>query len=110
MTQTATSQENCIQTCQECQVTCAQTLTDHCLQQGGDHVEQQHVKMMLDCIAACVACVDFVSRNSNHHALYCKACAEICRACAESCEKVGGMEQCVEACRTCAQTCDSMAA
>lgn len=108
-TATASMQE-CIQNCQECQTTCANTLTSHCLVEGGDHVEQTHVKLMLDCIAACSACVDFMSRNSDNHSLYCRACAEICKACAESCEKVGGMEKCVECCRTCEQSCSSMAA
>ncbi len=110
MTQTATSKDTCIQNCHECQVTCAQTLSEHCLKAGGDHTQQHHVKAMLDCIAACAACVDFMSRNSDHHALYCKACAEVCKACADSCEKVGGMDKCVEACRACAETCGSMAA
>ncbi|MCA9211696.1 MAG: four-helix bundle copper-binding protein [Planctomycetales bacterium] len=110
MTQTATSKDTCIQNCHECQVTCAQTLSEHCLKVGGDHTQQDHVKAMLDCIAACAACVDFMSRNSDHHALYCKACAEICKACADSCEKVGGMDKCVESCRACADTCGSMAA
>ena len=80
MTQTATSKDTCIQNCHECQVTCAQTLSEHCLKAGGDHTQQHHVKAMLDCIAACAASVDFMSRNSDHHALYCKACAEVCRA------------------------------
>lgn len=109
MTQTATSQDTCIQNCHECQVTCARTLTDHCLQQGGGHTQQHHVKAMLDCISACAACVDFMSRNSEQHALYCKACAETCRICADTCEKVGGMDKCVEACRACAESCESMA-
>ena len=104
-TATASMQE-CIQNCQECQTICANTLTSHCLVEGGDHVEQTHVKLMLDCIAACSACVDFMSRNSDNHSLYCRACAEICK----SCEKVGGMEKCVECCRTCEQSCSSMAA
>ena len=110
MSQTTTSSNQCIQDCRECQVTCSQMLTDHCLKEGGPHVEQKHVKIMLDCIAACAACVDFMSRNSQFHSHYCKACAEICRACADSCERVGGMDKCVEACRTCAETCKSMAA
>ena len=102
------SMKECIENCHECQVTCSQTLTDHCLEQGGDHVQQQHVKVMLDCIAACAACIDFMSRNSDNHAMYCKACAEVCRACAESCEKVGNMDECVKACRKCEQSCSSM--
>lgn len=104
------SMKQCLADCQECQVICAGMFTSHCLSEGGAHVEQTHVNLMLDCIAACAACVDFMSRNSTHHALYCRACAEICKACADSCERVGGMEKCVECCRKCQKSCLSMAA
>ncbi|WP_153557740.1 four-helix bundle copper-binding protein [Roseimaritima sediminicola] len=104
------SKQDCIRNCQECQTTLADMLTDTCLKEGGDHVAQQHVKVMLDCMASCSACIDFMSRNSDFHKHYCRACAEICKACAESCEKVGGMDKCVECCRKCEQSCTAMAA
>ncbi len=110
MSTTSASMKQCLAACQECQVVCAGMLTNHCLAEGGDHVGQTHVKLMLDCIAACSACIDFMSRNSEHHALYCRACAEICNACADSCEQVGGMEECVKCCRKCHKSCSSMAA
>ncbi|MFG0288349.1 MAG: four-helix bundle copper-binding protein [Rhodopirellula sp. JB044] len=108
-TATASKQE-CIDNCQECQTIVSDMLTATCLAEGGDHVEQNHVKLMLDCIAACNACVGFMSRNSDYHAHYCKACAEICKACADSCEQVGGMDKCVECCRKCEESCIAMAA
>ncbi len=62
MSTTTVSMKQCIENCQECQTACANMLTSHCLSEGGDHVAQTHVKRMLDCIAACAACVDFMSR------------------------------------------------
>ncbi|MCR9206889.1 MULTISPECIES: four-helix bundle copper-binding protein [Rhodopirellula] len=109
MSSATASKQDCIENCQECQTTCADTLTNHCLSEGGDHVEQMHVKLMLDCVAACNACVDFMSRNSSYHSHYCKACAEICKACADSCEKVGNMDECVACCRKCYESCSAMA-
>ena len=88
MSTATASMKECIENCQECQTTCADTLTSHCLSEGGDHVGHTHVKLMRDCIAAC---------------------AEICKACADSCEKVGNMDKCVECCRNCQQSCSAMA-
>ena len=42
MTQTATSHETCIQNCHECQVTCTQTLSEHCLKEGGEHTGRHY--------------------------------------------------------------------
>ncbi len=109
MSSTTASQQDCIQNCQECQITCASMLTSHCLSEGADHGDQKHVKLMLDCIAACSTCVDFMSRNSDYDSNYCKACAEICQACADSCEEIGNMDKCVECCRKCAESCSAMA-
>ncbi|QDV12880.1 hypothetical protein CA51_27660 [Rosistilla oblonga] len=109
MSAATASKQECIKNCQECQTTCAEQLTSHCLVEGGGHVQQEHVQRMLDCIAACKACIDFMSRNSEYHALYCKACAEVCKACADSCERVGDMDQCVACCRKCEQSCSAMA-
>ncbi|WP_417746508.1 four-helix bundle copper-binding protein [Rosistilla oblonga] len=110
MSEATASKQECIKNCQECQTTCADQLTSHCLVEGGEHVQQEHVQRMLDCIAACKACIDFMSRKSEYHALYCKACAEVCKACADSCEQVGDMDQCVACCRKCEQSCSAMAA
>ncbi len=110
MSSATVSKQECIQNCQECQVILSDMLTQTCLVQGGEHVEQTHVKLMLDCIAACNACVSFMSRNSDFHGQYCKACAEICSDCADSCQQVGNMKNCVDSCRKCSQSCDSMAA
>ena len=109
MASSTISKQDCLRNCQECQTTLANMLTETCLVEGGAHVEQNHVKLMLDCMAACAACVDFMSRNSDFHQNYCQACAEICKACGDSCEEVGGMDDCVKCCRKCEKSCSAMA-
>lgn len=93
--------------CHECHDMCLDTLVNHCLEQGGAHVEQTHVRLMMDCIQMCQTCADFMHRNSRHSAAVMAACAEICEACAESCEEIGGeeMERCARMCRECAAHC-----
>lgn len=104
--------KNCIETCNECRDECEVVLYQHCLETGGKHVEQKHVKLMADCIEACQTAAHFMLRGSDNHALYCNACAEICEACADSCEEIGGkeMEDCAETCRKCAESCREMSA
>ena len=80
-----------------------------CLEKGGEHVEQVHAKLMLDCIQICATSADFMARGSELHGLVCRACSEVCRRCAESCEKIG-MTDCAAQCRKCADSCGSMAA
>src|SRR6056297_508588 len=67
------SKQHYTQNCQECQTTLNDMLTAKCLTEGGEHVKQQHVELMPDCVAACSACIDFMSRNSDFHSDYCKA-------------------------------------
>lgn len=103
--------KNCIETCNECRDECETMFYQHCLDQGGKHVEKTHARLMADCIEACQTAGHFMLRGSDNHALYCNACAEICEACADSCEEIGGeeMEACAETCRKCAQSCREMA-
>ncbi|QDT13456.1 hypothetical protein [Stieleria marina] len=55
MSTATASMKECLENCQECQAICADMLTTQCLPEGGNHVEQTHVKLMLDCIAAYAA-------------------------------------------------------
>ena len=102
--------ENCIALCRECRTECIETLFTHCLQQGGEHAAPAHVGVMTDCIQACQAAADFMTRHSPRHAAMCLACAEICEACARSCEAIGDtvMQRCAEICRRCAEHCRAM--
>lgn len=102
--------QECIKICHTCQDECSSTLFNHCLVEGGEHVEQEHVKLMTDCIAICEQSANFMVRQSPMYAAICEACAKICEACAKSCEALGDehMKKCAEACRKCAESCRSI--
>ena len=95
----------------ECRHTCQETLFNHCLNEGGQHVEPTHVKTMMDCIQICQTAADFMTRYSEQHQSVCAACADICEACAASCEHIEDkkMQACADVCRRCAKVCREMA-
>lgn len=95
-----------IQSCWDCRHACQETL-NLCLEMGGRHVEERHIKLMLDCIAICQTAADSMTRHSSMYDVICNACAKICEACAVSCDQIGGaeMKRCAEACRQCAKSC-----
>jgi hypothetical protein len=101
---------DCIETCWKCRTHCEKTLYHICLAEGGEHVRQDHVRLMADCIQICQAAADFMTRGSALSAAVCGACAEVCHACADSCENIGSeeMQECAQHCRDCAETCDEM--
>lgn len=107
----AGSVNDCKELCRTCQITCQETLTGHCLEMGGEHVEKEHVKLMLDCIDICGTAAGFMDRGSSYHSYVCGACAEICEACADSCAALEGdtMKACADICRQCAAACSAMA-
>jgi hypothetical protein len=107
----ADDMQSCIQICNECHRVCLET-AQHCLQTGGAHARPDHIRTLLDCADICRTSADFMVRGSQHHAVTCRACAEICGVCADSCEQLGGadMERCAEVCRRCAESCARMAA
>jgi hypothetical protein len=100
----------CIEECQRCHAVCLSTAMNHCLQQGGKHVEPQHFKLMMACAEICQTAANFMLIGTPHHKHTCAECAEICEECANNCEQVGGMEDCVQQCRRCAESCRKMAA
>jgi hypothetical protein len=104
------SHSKCLEACLECHTHCLDTYYNYCLKMGGKHVEQEHLKLMADCIQICQTCTDFMTRNSKHHSSICAVCAIICNACAESCDRIGGdeMKRCAEMCRRCAAQCGEM--
>lgn len=101
----------CAKECNNCHAVCQQTLA-HCISQGGKHVEERHLQILLDCIDACGACASICNRNSQNCEGVCRACAELCRLCADSCDAFDDdqMKQCAEACRRCADHCQEMVA
>ncbi|MBX6742299.1 MAG: four-helix bundle copper-binding protein [Acetobacteraceae bacterium] len=100
----------CIEECLRCHSVCLGMAMNHCLQQGGKHVEPQHFKLMMACAEICQTAANFMLIGTSHHKHTCAECAEICEECARSCEQVGGMGECVQACRRCAESCRKMAA
>ena len=109
MHQLSQEMQNCISECLRCYQTCKRDAMNHCLETGGNHVEQEHFRLMTSCAEICRTAADFMLTNSSLHDRACAVCAEVCEACAKSCEQVGGMEECVEACRHCAESCQKMA-
>ena len=107
---TSNDMDRCIEACSDCARICLQTLTTHCLPQGGKHAEAQHIKVMLDCAEICRTSAAFLSRESEFHGVTCGVCSQICIACAESCERIGGeqMKKCAQTCRQCAESCQRM--
>jgi hypothetical protein len=102
--------QDCITLCWACRSECQSTFFNFCLRQGGRHVEEDHAKLMADCIEICQTAADFMTRESALSASVCGACADVCDACAQSCEEIGGkeMQHCAQTCRRCAQSCRSM--
>jgi len=111
MQQQTLSQEmqDCIDACQECHDICLQTAMTQCLRMGGKHVEEDHLRLMINCTEICQTAANFMLSSSPMHMATCAACADICMACAESCERVGDMDECAQACRRCAESCQQMA-
>ena len=104
--------QECIDNCSNCHAACVETVI-YCLQKGGHHAEEPHVRLLLDCAEICQTSANFMLRNSPLHAITCAACAEICERCAVECERFVGdmqMEACARMCRKCAESCREMAA
>lgn len=101
---------DCIESCSACAQTCYSSLLNHCLEAGGQHIEPNHVRLMLDCVKVCETCASLQLSRSPFSAELCRVCAAVCDACAASCEAVGDMEACVAACRRCVESCRRMAA
>jgi hypothetical protein len=88
---------------------CFETAMTQCLKMGGEHVEPEHFRLMLNCAALCRVAAEFVMTQSEFHERLCDLCASVCEACATSCREIGGMDLCARACEACAESCASMA-
>ena len=100
----------CIDVCLDCYGTCQQTAITHCLPLGGDYVEPEHFRLMMDCAEICRSAAALMLNGSPFHPQTCEICAQICRACADSCRNLSEMEDCVRICEECAELCEHMAA
>jgi hypothetical protein len=103
--------QDCIEHCIECHRICTEAAA-YCLDEGGVLAQPSLVRSLLDCAQICQTSADFMLRLSDHHAVTCRACAEICEICAKSCEEHKDdeeMVECAELCRDCARACREMA-
>ena len=104
--------KECIRICWECRDTCQDTLYNHILERGEDHIDARNIKLLTDCIQICQLTADAMRRNSELHDKICQLCGEICALCAESCEQMGKkhtyIQKCAEICRRCADSCGQM--
>ncbi len=107
--------EECIQACWAARHLCQQTLFQHCLIKGGEHVAPIHVELMTSAIEILQASADALTRGSGLHAPVCAACANVCEACADSCAAImcddapcPEMQRCADALRICAHLCRTM--
>jgi hypothetical protein len=106
----ATAMDDCIDWCNTCHDICTQTV-NYCLGMGGEHAEQSHIRLLLDCAEICKTSANFMLRESDLHGITCAACAEICERCAKECERFEDdeiMQACAETCRGCAESCREM--
>jgi hypothetical protein len=95
----------CVDECERCHRICLRTAMADSLEQGGEHVEPAHLRLMLACAELCRATADSVLAAFDTWEALSALCAKVCTQCAESCERVGELEECGEACRVCAQAC-----
>jgi hypothetical protein len=101
----------CIAECQNCHNVCVETIT-HCLQKGGEHAGEAHIRLMLDCVEICQTSANFMLRGSEAHGRVCAICSIICEQCAQDCARFkddAHMVRCAETCRLCAESCRRMA-
>jgi Domain of Unknown Function (DUF326) len=100
----------CVDDCLACHRVCLTTLSQHCLDVGGRHVEPRHTRLMLACAEICRTNAFFMELGTEFHKRTCAVCAEVCAECARSCEGFDDMQKCADACRRCAESCRRMAA
>ena len=80
--------QECVRNCMDCHRSCLETAM-HCLGMGGQHAEQSHMRIMLDCAEICQTSANFMIRGSEFHPRTCGVCSEVCLRCADDCERVG---------------------
>lgn len=100
--------QRCIDSCLMCYRTCMQMAMNDCLEEGGDHLQPEHFRFMMNCAEMCKTAADFMLSGSRLHTSVCATCAEVCDACAQSCDVISGMQDCARICRECAESCRRM--
>lgn len=100
--------QECINACWDCHQICLRTALTHCLKAGGDHVGENHFRLMMNCAEVCQTSANLQLSNSTFSKQQCTLCAAVCEACCHSCEGMDGMEEVMQACKLCAKSCNNM--
>lgn len=101
--------QSCIDACTKCYQICLSTAMNHCLNVGGEHVEPQHFRAMINCAQMCQTSANLQLSSAQFANKFCALCAEVCEVCAKSCSDLDGMGDCEKACLDCAASCRAMA-
>jgi hypothetical protein len=97
-----------LEDCEACHRVCMHSAMTQCLEQGGEHVEPNHFRLLMTCVNVCNATATSIAGGFDIQEQLCRLCAEVCRACAESCRRVGDLEDCVDVCERCARSCNRL--
>ena len=97
-----------LEDCESCERICVHVALTQSLEQGGDHVEPSHFRLLMSCASMCSTTAMSIAGGFDTQEELCRLCASVCRACAESCRRIGDVEDCVEACERCARSCDRL--
>ena len=66
----------CKEECSKCISVCKKTLV-HCTEIGGEHAQEEHIKVLKDCIAACQdAFIAIAKKDSTDEKFRCGACLD----------------------------------
>lgn len=96
--------------CKACVAECQKAL-DYCNKKGGQYTQNSVISALKDCITACKASEDYLSRGSNQSGKSLNICVEACMNCAKTCEAFkddNTMRACADECRKCAGNCQKM--
>ncbi len=89
--------QQCIEDCMSCYNVCIQTARA-CQQAGGEHAEQGHIWMLLDCAEICQTVAHFMEHDNPLYGYVTSAAAQITNHCSERCAQMGD-DDCANACK-----------
>lgn len=96
--------ERCIDALQACYAACMRNVSYGNVKKSGP-IQEEHVRLMLDCAEMCQTAANFLIRESDHYLRICREAAEICKDLASSCEGVDGMDGIRSTCDECVSVC-----
>lgn len=97
-----------LEDCEACSRICMHVALTQSIEQGGEHVEPNHFRLMMSCVSVCSTTATSIAGGFDTQEQLCRLCATVCRACAGSCRRIGELDDCVEACERCARSCERL--